>query len=99
MARYDVYSVFPGGILVLDVQADLLGNLGTRVVVPLLPKPGTPTPLRDLNPIFDVAGNQYIMVTQAIASVPLKSLHTLITSLSEHQDVITRSLDMLFSGY
>jgi len=99
MARYNVYSVTPGGVIVLDVQADLLDNLGTRVVVPLLPKAEAPIPLKDLNPIFDVAGSQYVMVTQAMASVPAKSLRTLIASLGEHQDVITRALDMLFSGY
>ncbi len=99
MARYNVYSVSPGGIFVIDVQAELLDNLGTRVVVPLLLKSEISTPLKDLNPTFDIAGNQYVMVTQAIASIPVKSLRTLITSLREHQDVIVRALDMLLSGY
>lgn len=36
MARFDVYLTSSSGYL-LDVQADLLAGLNTRVVVPLLP--------------------------------------------------------------
>ena len=99
MARYDVHPVSPRGTLALTVQADLLDGLGTCVVVPLLSVSEAPTPLKDLNPIFDIAGTRYVMVTQAIAAVPVKSLGTVIVSLGDHQDMITKALDMLFSGY
>jgi toxin CcdB len=35
MARYDLYRNEREGIYLLDVQADLLDHLNTRVIVPL----------------------------------------------------------------
>jgi toxin CcdB len=49
MPRYDVYSN-PGGGYVLDVQADLLDDLKTRIVIPLIgpnPSQTTQSGLRD----------------------------------------------------
>ncbi|WHT44593.1 CcdB family protein [Ochrobactrum sp. SSR] len=43
MARYDVYSN-PSGGYVLDVQADLLDELKTRIVIPLILKRWLPSP-------------------------------------------------------
>ena len=40
MARFDVYRNSAGEGFLLDVQADLLSYLNTRVVVPLLPSGG-----------------------------------------------------------
>ena len=40
MARFDVYRLADGG-LVVDLQADLLSDLKTRVVAPLLPLDGS----------------------------------------------------------
>ena len=37
MARFDVYRNPEGSGYLLDVQADLLSDLNTRVVVPLIP--------------------------------------------------------------
>ena len=54
MGRFDVYPTPGRGGLgyVLDVQADLLKSLRTRVVVPLLPPDAAPKPARSLNPAF-----------------------------------------------
>ncbi len=49
MARYDVYSN-PGGGYVLDVQADLLDELKTRIVIPLIIKTLAPSPPNGLIP-------------------------------------------------
>ena len=75
MGRYNVYAA-PGqgrSSYVLDVQADLLQELGTRVVVPLLPPDRAPKPARGLNPAFDIDGQPHPMLTQFIAAVPAKS--------------------------
>lgn len=37
----------------LNVQTDLLSDLNTRLVVPLLPTSSAPKPAKWLNPIFD----------------------------------------------
>ena len=56
MARFDVYANRGGLGFLLDVQADLIARLNTRMVVPLLPLDAAPTPATRLNPIFEVLG-------------------------------------------
>lgn len=100
MARLEVYRM-PGSAgtgYVLDVQANLLSHLSTRAVVPLLPQVGAPTPIRDLNPLFDIGGEPHIMLTQAIASVPVKELRHSVAALDDRHDEVTRALDVLFAG-
>ena len=50
MAGYDVYPNPSGGGYLLDIQADLLSELNTRVVVPLLPSFEKVRLVRKLNP-------------------------------------------------
>lgn len=38
MARFDVYSFKGNAPLVVDVQADILDALNSRIVIPLLPR-------------------------------------------------------------
>ena len=100
MARHDVYPMpgRDGRGYVLDVQATLLDSFKTRIVVPLLPAADAPPPIKDLNPVFDLYGKQYVMVTQALAAVPLKELREIELSLNAHHDEILRALDILLIG-
>ncbi|MEJ5902607.1 CcdB family protein [Ochrobactrum teleogrylli] len=61
MARYDVYPN-PGGGYVLDVQADLLDELKTRIVIPLIHKTFAPIPAKRLNPIYEIEGEEHVLV-------------------------------------
>jgi toxin CcdB len=83
---------------VLDVQADLLADLATRTVVPLLPEGEVRTALRDLNPAFEIDGNRCVMLTQANATVPRRELRNSVGSLLQHHAMVLRALDILFSG-
>lgn len=98
MARYDVYPNPGGAGYLLDVQADLLDGLNTRVVVPLLPPATAPLPARRLNPLFDIAEMPHVMVTQFMAAVPLAFLNRPVASLIGRDTEITNALDMLLSG-
>lgn len=99
MAKFDVYRQKQGRWLVLDCQADLLSDLNTRLVVPLLPVEDSPKPAIRLNPIFDVEGERLVMVTQFAASVPIRELGEIVHSLNSEQDAITAALDMLIIGF
>jgi len=99
MAKFDVYRQKNGGALVLDCQADLLGDLNTRLVVPLLPMSEAPKPATRLNPIFEVEGEHFVMVTQFAASVPMRELGEIVLSLGSEQDAIGAALDMLIIGF
>ena len=63
MPRFAVYANPEGPGYLLDVQANLLSHLNTRMVVPLLPKAQAPLPAQTLNPVFDVDGTAHMLVT------------------------------------
>lgn len=99
MARFDVYENPGRQWLLLDCQANTLAMLGTRLVVPLLPPELAPKPARRLNPLFEIAGQSYVMTTQFAAAVPVRELGTRLGSLIDHDTTITAAIDMLLSGY
>ncbi len=83
----------------LDCQADQLRDLKTRVVVPLVPPATLSTPLIRLNPILFVAGERYMMLTQALLAVALSDLGPVVASLSDDDLAIGNALDMLLTGF
>jgi toxin CcdB len=102
MARHDIYKNPKnpkGGGFVLDVQNDILDIIGSRVVVPLVPKDKFPKLTARLNPEFNIDGREYVMLTQQVAAVPAAALGAPIASIQEHDDTITKALDMLFQGF
>lgn len=101
MARLDVHPT-PGKAsegYVLDVQADLLSHLATRTVVPLLPEKQASKPITDLNPTFRIGDAPYVMVTQAIATIPIRELKRPVASLVQEHDRVIRALDILLVGF
>ncbi|MEH6717430.1 MAG: CcdB family protein [Aurantimonas endophytica] len=99
MARHDVFAHVGGDGYLLDVQADLLETLNTRVVVPLLPLAAAPKPAARLNPVFTVAGIEVVMATQFLAAVPVSILSPPVANLGSEHDRIVAALDMLFQGF
>lgn len=98
MARNHVHRLKPDQVLVLDVQADLLEGLNTRVVVPLLRQSEAPAPAKFLNPVFVFEGETFVMATQFLSAVSTTQLSDPVGSLDEHHLEITRALDLLFLG-
>lgn len=98
MSRFSVYANPEGAGYLLDVQANLLSHLNTRMVVPLLPKASAPTPAQSLNPLFDIDGETCVMVTQFMAAVPQKMLQTLVLNVEDRAHEVVSALDCLFQG-
>jgi toxin CcdB len=95
MARFDLYaSVGSGKGYVIDVQADLLESLATRV----LPRDRA-VAVRDLNPVVRVDDEDYVVMTQEVSALPRSSLRRKIGSLADRRDEITRALDVLLIGF
>ena len=99
MARFSVYRNPGADGYLLDVQATILDQLNTRVVVPLLPLSVAPTPAKGLNPVFTIAGEPMVMVTQFMADVPTSLLKLPESSLEFSRNEITTALDFLFQGF
>jgi toxin CcdB len=98
MARFDYYASPEGGYL-LDVQANLMSELNTRVVIPLMPRNTAPKSAGHLNPVFQIKGKAFVLVTQFLAAIPRDELKEKVGSLA-HRDVeIGDALDMLFIGF
>jgi toxin CcdB len=97
MARFEIYPGARGKGYLLDCQADIIQILSTRVVVPLVPVSGLPITPR-LNPVFNIDGDDYVMMTQQIFAIPKERLRRPVAFLSDEQFVITSALDLLFTG-
>jgi toxin CcdB len=99
MARFDVFRAQGGEGYLLDVQADHLAGLPSRVVVPLLrPRPELPA-IADLNPMLRVAGEEVAMMTHYLTAVPKRELGAAVADLADQRDTITRALDLLLTGF
>ncbi|MEO6079091.1 MAG: CcdB family protein [Steroidobacteraceae bacterium] len=86
--------------LLLDIQSDLIGALGTRVVVPLMPLAAKGTrALTVLMPAFDVDGRKYAMCTPQLAGVPKGGIGAEVADLASRRDEIIAALDLLVSGF
>ncbi len=83
----------------LDVQADLLSGLATRVVVPLYASAALKRALiRDLMPVFRVTGRAVVMATPELAGVPRKALGPVVADLGTERAAILAALDLLVTG-
>lgn len=99
MAKYGVYENPDGAGLLLNVQADLLETLNTRLVVPLMPLSKAPLPAKRLNPLFEIDGENYVMVSQFLAAVPKGLLRKQVGNLEERFSEISDALDLLITGF
>jgi len=99
MARFDVYQGVGEPGYLLDCQADLLSELNTRFIVPLLPPDHAPRAGERLNPSFEIDGETVVMVTQFAGSIPVHELGPAKASLDHKHATIMNALDMLLTGY
>lgn len=98
MAKFDVFRTSEGW-LALDCQANSLGNLNTRLAVPLMPIADAPLPAARLNPRFAVDEGEVVMVTQFAAALPVAELRDHVCRLDQHEYEISNALDMLITGF
>lgn len=83
----------------LDVQADLLRDLASRVVVPLAPLPKLRgKPLARLNPVVSIAGREYAVLFQELAAIPAKALGETVGNLRSRRAELIAALDLLLTG-
>ena len=102
MARFDVYSYNTKAVpYVLDVQADLLKDLNTVVVLPLVPvEQAAQEAVPRLKPIVQINGKDHILMTTDIGTISKKSLGSHITNIEkDYRQDVTEALDFLFQGF
>lgn len=99
--RHHVYALkqakHPQRPYVLDLQSNLLADLGTRLVAPLQHR-GSVDPaeiIDELMPVLNIGGEDFVLFTQEAAAYPVKGLGHAIADLSVHSSRLTGALDRL----
>lgn len=103
MAQFDVYTNSNSATnrdipFLLDIQANLLDSLVTRIVVPLWNVSEFGQPAQHLNPQFTISDINVVMSTAELAGVPVAILGERIANLEHHRNEIISALDFLFTG-
>lgn len=103
MAQFDVYlnpnpATHQAIPYYLNVQADLLDSLNTRVIVPLVREERMGKLVNGLHFKFKVKGETVVMSTVELAGLPLRSLGDKVASLKGKRKEIIAALDLLFTG-
>jgi len=90
-------SVFP---MLVDVQAELLRDLETRVVIPLVKSAAFSSfPLGLVMPTVEVEGESYMLVTPQLAGVSRWDLGPHTGSVAAHARAIVTATDILLRGF
>ena len=101
MAQFDVYTnpnedTNQRAPYLLDIQHDLLNELSTRMVVPLVT--GI-RPMKHLTPPLEVEGQTVYLMTSEMAGVPLHVLGKRVMSLEPSRQEIIHAVDFLITGF
>jgi toxin CcdB len=90
-------SVFP---MLVDVQAELLRDLETRVVIPLVKRAAfTSFPLGLVMPTVEIEGEAYLLVTPQLAGVSRADLGPHTGSVAAHSRAVSTAMDILLRGF
>lgn len=98
MAQFSVHQLKGSGGLVIDCQSDLLDDLESRFVVPLVTLADAPRLAHRFNPVFEIDGVNHAMLTQFSGAVDRRQLGPAVVSLTGRSFEITGALDVLIGG-
>lgn len=96
--QFDVHELVQGGGLVVDCQADLLADLDTRLVVPLVSAVDAPETDVRLRPRFSIGGERLVMVTPLAAAIPKRALGRVVGTLTHDSHRVIGAIDVLLTG-
>lgn len=96
MAQFDVFRLRTG-MLVVDLQTDLIGIEASRIVAPLR-EAGRYAAFPGLTPRVEIDGVAWIVRVQELAAIPGAELRDPVTSLAAQRDSLKRALDILIDG-
>lgn len=100
MPQFDVHPALnsQSGWLV-NCQSDLLNELETVLVVPLLSPDVGPRPSTKLNPRLMFQGREVFLYTQYAAAVERRRLAPPLGTLWNDQDQVKMAIDFLIAGF
>ncbi len=101
MGQFDVHRPVRRGQtpLLVDLQAEVLARLSTRLVAPLIPlKRFGARPITRLNPIVTFDRADHVVVLQEAAAVACQTLGPVVGNLAAHRAALVAGLDLLIVG-
>ncbi|RUO49253.1 CcdB family protein [Pseudidiomarina donghaiensis] len=109
MAQFDVYENLDADTreaypFFIDLQNDLLHDLNTRVVAPLVLKQSFKrAPIQALCPVVrgiraHDSNEEFVVMTHQLASIPLPANQVPVVSLKDQRYVLLNALDFLITG-
>lgn len=98
MAQFDYFPRGGATGYWLNCQTDYLSDLPSCFVVPLIPMASAPKAIRMLNPVFDIGGEQFFMLTEQAGPIPASELRQPSGSLESYRHIITNALDFLITA-
>jgi len=101
VAQFDIYeNINPKTNqeipFLLDIQNDILKNLQTRVVVPLVLNM---QPANILNPQFEINNLTLTMSTAELAGISINNLGVTVCSVENKRDEIISAVDFMITGF
>ena len=96
MGQFDLYRL-KDGLLVVDLQTDLIGIEASRIVAPLREN-GLFAAFPGLTPLVEFDSQSWIVRVQELAAVPAAELRHRVGSLATLRDPLKRALDILIDG-
>ena len=97
MAQFDLFRL-DGGMLVVDLQTDLIGLDATRLVAPLREQ-GRHAAFPKLTPEVDFEGRAWIVRVPEMAAVTAASLGRSVGRIEGAGDDLLRAVDILTRGF
>jgi toxin CcdB len=83
----------------LDIQSDLLSDLRTTVVIPLMAKRlARDHTISKLNPVITIKRHSFTVMTQNLAGIDRSVLGEAICDLSHTRSEIVAAIDFVLSG-
>ena len=83
----------------LDVQAEVLSGLATRVVVPLYRQGAGVQTITRLTPVLSFQGEALVAMVPEMAGIPCRELGPLVGDLPATRGEMLAALDLLLTGF
>ncbi len=103
MGQFTVYrnpnpETAPWAPYLLTLQSELLDELATVVVAPLVREDRFGKPVAELHPRFVVEEQYVILSTAELAGISRRNLGNEVQSLAAERETVIAALDFLFTG-
>lgn len=84
----------------VDVQSEIIGELNSRIVIPLLPVNRLKNKqVKRLNPIIQVEGEEFLVMAHEMASVRTSMMGERVMDARAYRQLIKDSIDFIFDGF